>query len=184
MPSWFVLLPSVLPQTAMCTQSGRAGGAGGGVGGVPLPADDGGDGGGRAAAPGRGGPVRGQKTGSSRRASGSTGFGGGLRGHWKTAWPHPVPPPTQANPTAAIADSDFPPDDQPDEVHARKAESAEQSHDPHHGASMTDVAVRFKIEGDSRSARRSADEAGGAFGGSVLQYMAHGALDIIDFAPW
>ena len=49
---------------------------------------------------------------------------------------------------------------------------------------MTDVAVRFKIEGDSRSARRSADEAGGAFGGSVLQYMAHGALNIIDFAPW
>ena len=49
---------------------------------------------------------------------------------------------------------------------------------------MTDVAVRFKIEGDSRSARRSADEAGGAFGGSVLQHMAHGALDIIDFAPW
>ena len=49
---------------------------------------------------------------------------------------------------------------------------------------MTDVAVRFKIEGNSRPARRSADEAGGAFGGSVLQYMAHGALDIIDFAPW
>ena len=52
--------------------------------------------------------MRGQKTGLSRSASGSTGFGGGVRGHLKTAG-HTDSATPHANPPAAIATAPFHP---------------------------------------------------------------------------